>query len=150
MTDEPKAAEPVEPPPVAGANSGRRSLTGLSSEIDIAALGILMNLGFVKLSELTPFVNQISKAVITTNLLDLAIIVAVIIAYMAYTLCILFGIYQAFKEQSARRTMAMALGAFLVAYGILFMDSIHSVPITVTSAPTAGILGAGTTPTPQP
>ncbi|HMG47426.1 MAG TPA: hypothetical protein VK614_08205 [Allosphingosinicella sp.] len=102
----------------------RVSLSSFGVEIDIIVFTLLINLGFLKITEVSEFIGQITNSVQSLDLLPIILISVTVLSYIIYALAILVGLVFSFQKKNPRPAMVVALIAFFIMYGAVFFNAV--------------------------
>jgi hypothetical protein len=96
----------------------------LTVEVDIIVFTLLLNLGFLKITEVSEFIGQITVSITNFNLTSVMMIVVAVIAYFSYAGSILVGLVLSFRSRNTRPAMVAALISFFVMYAAVFFNAV--------------------------
>lgn len=102
----------------------KTSLSSFGVEIDIIVFTLLINLGFLKITEVSEFIGQITNSIQSFDFFPIVLISAAVLSYFIYALAILIGLVLSFQKKNARPAMVVALIAFFVMYGAVFFNAV--------------------------
>lgn len=111
------------------AKNGQGVVLGdIQLELNILIFTMLVNMGFLKLTEVSTFIGQTVKTVATKdiNVWHMIMVSSAVIFYMVYIFSIFIGVWQTFRKIDPKPAMLVALGAFFTVYSCVFLTSVSS------------------------
>jgi hypothetical protein len=96
----------------------------IALEIDIIVFTLLINLGFLKITEVSTFIGQITTSIQQLDLISIMLIGTAVVAYGVYGVAIVFGLIFTFRNRNSRTAVIIALGGFFVMYASVFVNAV--------------------------
>jgi hypothetical protein len=107
--------------PVAPKSDPTKTIT---LEIDIIVFTLLINLGFLKITEVSTFIGQITTSIQRLDLISIILISTAVVAYGVYGVAIVFGLVFTFRNKNSRTAVIIALSGFFVMYASVFVNAV--------------------------
>ena len=105
-------------------------LGDIELELNVLIFTMLINMGFLKLTEVSTFIKSTINTVSalhpqSINFWQMMLVVVAVIAYFCYVVAIFVGVLFTFlKNKNPRRAMCTCLISFFVVYTCVFLSSL--------------------------
>ena len=108
------------------------ALADIQVELNILIFTMLINMGFLKLTEISVFITATVQTIAApelqiSNAWPLVLVVVAVVGYMVYVGAILVGVLQTFRKKNPRPAMCVSLVGFFVGYSCVFINSMSHV-----------------------
>lgn len=106
-------------------------LGDIQLELNVLIFTLLINMGFLRLTEISVFISTTSRTVRSVGthpggLWPVILVGCAVVAYALYVGSIFLGVLQTFLKRDPKRAMCISLVGFFVVYACIFLNSVSN------------------------
>ncbi len=132
MAGKPKSESPNGGSPQSG-------IPELKQQINVAIFALIINTGFLKFTEIDPFVKVLSQVGSPHITIGAAFMVLLIgLGYFVFIGCVAIGLLEAYRGRDVTKPMIYSLGAFFFLYVIMLARAFGNQPF-ISASKAAGL-----------
>lgn len=98
----------------------------LQNEVSVGLLGIVLNLGLSKLTDINPSIEILKKITDVKTILDVILVGSVGIGYIIYILCLAIAAFNLIRKKSVIEPLSYSLAIYFGIYVILLFSGLNS------------------------